>query len=315
MPTSAASLLLNPHTYDPAQFDDETRRILRATIDRLEGRGLARLTRGLPRQAWYSDFLDFVAKEKVFATFMTPARDAGGDKDKRWDTARVAAMSEVLGFYGSSYWYPWQVTVLGLGPVWQWDNAQARARAAAALDAGGVGAFGLSEQAHGADIYCSDMVLAPDGDGGYTATGSKYYIGNGNCATVVSVFGRIEGVEGQDQYVFFYADSSHPDYHVVQNVVPNQNYVSEFRLEDYPVTADDILHTGDDGLQRGLEHRQRRQVQPVLRCDRPDHARVLRVDPARAQPGALRQARHRHAPHQGLVHRELRPTDRDEAVQ
>ena len=33
------------------------------------------------------------AKEKLFATFMTPARDADGDADKRWDTARVAAMS------------------------------------------------------------------------------------------------------------------------------------------------------------------------------------------------------------------------------
>jgi acyl-CoA dehydrogenase len=252
MPTSAASLLLNPHAYDPAQYDDETRRILRATIDHLEGRGLAQLLEDYHGKHWYSDFLDFVAKEKVFATFMTPARDAGGDKDKRWDTARVAAMSEVLGFYGLSYWYPWQVTALGLGPVWQSDNAQARARAAAALDAGGVGAFGLSEQAHGADIYSSDMVLTPDGYGGYTATGSKYYIGNGNCATVVSVFGRIEGVEGQDQYVFFYADSSHPAYHVVQNVVPNQNYVSEFRLEDYPVTADDILHTGDEAFSAAL---------------------------------------------------------------
>ncbi|HSV39833.1 MAG TPA: acyl-CoA dehydrogenase [Nocardioidaceae bacterium] len=252
MPVSARDLLLNPRTYDPKQLDEESRRILRATIEHFESRGLAKLVDDYHAKTWYSDFLDFQAKERVFATFMTPARDGDGDKQKRWDTARVAAMSELLGFYGLSYWYPWQVTCLGLGPVWQSDNAGARARAAASLDAGGVAAFGLSEREHGADIYSSDMVLTPDGSGGYTATGGKYYIGNGNCASTVSVFGRIEGVEGQDQYVFFYADSNHPSYHLVQNVVPNQNYVSEFRLEDYPVSADDILHTGDDAFSAAL---------------------------------------------------------------
>jgi acyl-CoA dehydrogenase len=252
MPTSSTELLLNPRTYDPAHFDPETRRLLRATIDWLETGGLAKLTAEYHAHSWYPDFLEFVAKEKVFATFMTPARDAHGDPEKRWDTSRVAAMSEVLGFYGLSYWYPWQVTCLGLGPVWQSDNATARARAAAALDAGGVAAFGLSERDHGADIYASDMVLTPSGNGSYRANGGKYYIGNGNCARTVSVFGRIEGVEGPDQYVFFYADSTHPDYRLVQNVVPSQNYVSEFRLEDYPVGPDDILHTGGEAFSAAL---------------------------------------------------------------
>jgi acyl-CoA dehydrogenase len=252
MPTTAASLLLNPHTYDPSHLDDESRRLLLATVEHLEGYGLDRLTQDWHDKVWYTDFLEFVAKEKVFATFMTPERDAAGDATKRWDTARVAAMSEVLGFYGLSYWYPWQVTCLGLGPVWQSDNAVARARAAAAIDSGGVAAFGLSEKEHGADIYSSDMVLTPNGDGSYSATGGKYYIGNGNCASTVSVFGRIDGVEGPDQYVFFYADSDHPAYTVIRNVVPSQNYVSEFRLDDYPVTADDILHTGEAAFSAAL---------------------------------------------------------------
>jgi len=252
MPIVTSSLLLNPHSYDPRQFDAETRRILRATIDWLEGRGLAKLVADYHAHAWYPEFLDFIAREKVFATFMTPARDAAGDPNKRWDTARVAAMSEVLGFYGLAYWYPWQVTALGLGPVWQSDNEAARARAAAALDGGGVAAFGLSEREHGADIYATDMVLRPDGNGGYLAAGSKYYIGNGNCARTVSVFGRIDGVDGPDQYVFFYADSTHPNYMVVRNVVPSQNYVSEFRLEDYPVSEQDILHTGEAAFSAAL---------------------------------------------------------------
>lgn len=245
-------LLLNPNTYDPEHFDKETRRLIQATIDWFEERGKQRLVSDYHAKVFYSDFLEFAAKEKLFATFLTPARDGGGNPEKRWDTARVAALSEVLGFYGLNYWYPWQVTVLGLGPVWQSDNEAARARAAAALEAGGVGAFGLSEKEHGADIYSTDLVLTADREGGYRANGSKYYIGNGNCANTVSVFGRIDGVEGADQYVFFYADSDHPAYTVVKNVVPSQMYVAEFRLDDYPVSAEDILHTGEAAFSAAL---------------------------------------------------------------
>lgn len=244
-------MLLNPRDYDPAHFDAETRRLLRATIDWFEQRGKAKLTEDYHARTFYADFLEFAGKEGLFATFLTPAANAEGNPDKRWDTARVAALSEILGFYGLNYWYPWQVTILGLGPVWQSSNEVARKRAAAALDAGGVGAFGLSEKDHGADIYSSDMVLTRDGDG-YRATGSKYYIGNGNCAQTVSVFGRIDGVEGPDQYVFFYADANHPNYHVVKNVVPSQMYVAEFRLEDYPVHAEDILHVGAEAFSAAL---------------------------------------------------------------
>ncbi|MFD5911199.1 acyl-CoA dehydrogenase family protein [Streptomyces massasporeus] len=241
----ADHLLFNPRTYDPAHFDPETRRLLRATVDWFEERGKRQLIEDYRTRAWLGDFLAFAAKEGLFATFLTPSSSAGeAEPDKRWDTARIAALNEILGFYGLDYWYAWQVTILGLGPVWQSDNAAARARAAELLAQGEVFAFGLSEKAHGADIYSTDMLLEPDGDGGFRATGSKYYIGNGNAAGLVSVFGRRTDVEGPDGYVFFAADSRHPAYHLVKNVVDSSKFVSEFRLENYPVTSDDVLHTG-----------------------------------------------------------------------
>ncbi|MEV6680620.1 acyl-CoA dehydrogenase family protein [Streptomyces erythrochromogenes] len=240
-------LLFHPHTYDPAHFDPETRRLLRATVDWFEARGKRRIIEDYRTRAWLADFLAFSAKEGLFATFLTPASAAGEDEpDKRWDTARIAALNEIFGFYGLDYWYAWQVTILGLGPVWQSDNAAARERAAELLSAGEVFAFGLSEKTHGADIYSTDMLLEPsaDGTGGFRASGSKYYIGNGNAAGLVSVFGRRTDVEGPDGYVFFAADSRHPAYRLVKNVVDSSKYVSEFRLEDYPVAAEDVLHTG-----------------------------------------------------------------------
>jgi acyl-CoA dehydrogenase len=251
-PTALANPLFNPRIYAAADLDPASQRILRATIDWFESRGKAQLKHDDHERVWYADFLDFIREERVFATLLTPAADGGGDPDKRWDTARICAFNEITGFYGLAYWYAWQVSILGLGPIWQSENAAARQRAAQLLDEGAIFAFGLSERDHGADIYSTDMILTPQQAGGFTATGGKYYIGNGNVAGMISVFGRREDVEGPEGYVFFAASSRHPNYHLVKNVVNSQMYVSEFRLEDYPVGPDDVLHTGPAAFEAAL---------------------------------------------------------------
>ncbi|MFI9812395.1 acyl-CoA dehydrogenase [Saccharothrix variisporea] len=245
-------MLFDPNSFEGTHLDPESRRLLRATIDWFEERGKRRLIADDQSRVWYAEFLEFQAREKLFATFLTPAAEGGGDPDKRWDATRNAVLSEILGFYGLQYWYTWQVTVLGLGPIWMSDNAAAKKRAADLLDAGAVFAFGLSEKEHGADVYSTDMVLTPAADGGFVANGGKYYIGNGNVAGMVSVFGRRADVEGPDGYVFFAVDSGHPNYKLVKNVVDSQMFVSEFRLEDYPVAAEDVLHTGAEAFSAAL---------------------------------------------------------------
>ncbi|AQT78397.1 acyl-CoA dehydrogenase [Mycolicibacterium litorale] len=249
-------LLFNPNTYDPRQFDPGTRRRLRALIDWFEERGKARLLGDDLDAVWVSDFLDFIKRERIFATFLTPSEFGLGDDDKRWDTSRNAALSEILGFYGLAYWYAEQVTILGLGPIWQSDNIKAKERAAAQLEAGEVMAFALSEREHGADIYNTDMVLTPaDGDQEgvvFRATGEKYYIGNGNVAGMVSVFSRRADVDGPEGYVWFVAESSHPAYRLIGNVVRGQMFVSSFALQDYPVREEDILCTGPEAFSAAL---------------------------------------------------------------
>jgi acyl-CoA dehydrogenase len=249
---ASGPLLFNPRTYDASEFDPETRRVLLATIEFFESRGKQALKEADRDRTWYADFLEFQAREKVFATLLTPAAEAAGNPDKRWDTARIAAFNEITAFYGLVYWYTWQVTILGLGPIWQSPNAEARRRAAGLLDEGAIFAFGLSEREHGADIYSTDMVLTPTGDGGFTATGGKYYIGNGNQAGMVSVFGRRADVEGPEGYVFFAADSGHERYELVRNVVNAQSYVSQFELHEYPVREEDVLHTGKAAFHAAL---------------------------------------------------------------
>jgi acyl-CoA dehydrogenase len=251
---NSSGVLFNPNTYDPVHFDPETRRQLRALIDWFEGRGKTKLLQDDLDAVWVSDFLDFIEQEQIFATFLTPSEYSGGDPNKRWDTSRNAALSEILGFYGLAYWYAEQVTILGLGPIWQSNNIKAKERAAEQLEAGGVMAFGLSERDHGADIYNTDMVLRPTDEEGivFRASGEKYYIGNGNVAGMVSVFSRRADIDGADGYVWFVADSGHENYELIDNVVHGQMFVSNFRLNDYPVHEEDILCTGPDAFSVAL---------------------------------------------------------------
>lgn len=258
--TNTDGLLFNPSTYDPKQFDAETGRLLKATIEWFESRGKRQLLTDDAAAVWVSDFLEFVKRERLFATFLTPAAYADGDANRRWDGARNAALSEIFGFYGLAYWYAEQVTILGLGPIWQSDNEVAKKRAAADLIDGQVMAFGLSERDHGADIYNTDLILTPtepgsaDAEAGilFRANGVKYYIGNGNVASMVSVFSRRADIEGADGYVWFAADSRHDNYELIDNVIHGQLYVSTFALHDYPVTAADILSTGPEAFSAAL---------------------------------------------------------------
>ncbi|MDH4309690.1 MAG: acyl-CoA dehydrogenase, partial [Acidimicrobiia bacterium] len=239
--------LLHPHRRDRFYPDARSDEVMRKTIEFFESKGKRRLKEDDHAAVWYQDFLDFVASERIFATMCTPS--GYGAEDSRWDTWRICEFAEILGFYGLQYWYTWQVSVLGLGPIWMSGNEQVKERTARFLEEGGIFAFGLSERDHGADLYSSEMTLTPTGDGTYVANGSKYYIGNGNQAAIVSVFGKFADT---GEYCFFAVDSQHPNYRLVKNVCHSQNYVSEFALEDYPVTDADILSRGDDAWNSAL---------------------------------------------------------------
>jgi len=235
-------MLFNPSNYQRQHADEQSRELVEKTIAFFENKGLKKIKEDDQAMVWYDDFLDFIHKEKIFASLLTPAEY--GDGSTRWDMWRISEYNEVLGFYGLCYWYAWQVTILGLGPIWMGDNEEIKLKTAEMLRQGGVFAFGLSEKDHGADLYSSEMKLYPQKDGSYLARGSKYYIGNGNCAALVSTFAKIDGT---DEYVFFAVRSDHPQYECVKKIDTSgvrQAYVAEYALHDYPITEADILSKG-----------------------------------------------------------------------
>jgi len=232
-------LLFNPLKHDRHYADPKTRELMQKVIDFFEHMGLEKIKSDWHGKVWNHAFVEFMKDNQVLATLMTPA--GYGDADACWDTWRNTVFAEITGFYGITYWYTFQVSMLGLVPVFTGSNEALKHRAAELLREGRVFAFGLSEKAHGADIYASEMSLAPAGDGTYLANGHKYYIGNGNEAAITSMFGKMAD---SGEFVFFATDSAHPAYECVQNTVFEPNYVAEIALHDYPVSDAAIMETG-----------------------------------------------------------------------
>lgn len=244
-------LLFNPKSYNPTHLDEETAREFRALIEFFENKGKQKLKDEYHAAQWYTDFIEFIGQENLFANVAIPAEvGALAEVDEpaaHWDLRRINDLNEILGFYSLDHWYAWQVTVLGLGPVWTSSNKEAKALVANLLKEGGIFGFGLSEQTHGADIYSTDMIVRPNPNGqGWLASGPKYYIGNGNEAARLAVFGKFSEDDPNQpgEYVFFLADPKAPEYSLQKNVVHGTMYVSAFELNDYPVVEADILHTG-----------------------------------------------------------------------
>ena len=240
-------LLLNPKETKFEHLDEQSRDIMLKTINFFETKGKGKLKADDRMRIWYQDFLDFQKNNQVFATLLTPA--AYGEGKTRWDTYRNCNFNEILGFYGLYYWYTWQVSILGLGPIWMSKNEIVKKRTAQMLREGGIFGFGLSEKEHGADIRSNSMVLTPQPDGSYLAQGRKYYIGNANEASLVSTQGKFSD---NGEFVFFVVGTKHGKYECVKNICNTQAYVAEYALHDYPITKEDILGEGREAWDLAL---------------------------------------------------------------
>ena len=236
------NFLLQPQKYKCLLADEGSKAIMNKTINFFETLGKGRLLDDYNKRVWYSEFIDFIGQERIFAKLLTPREYADGDPDCRWDTARNSEYSEILAFYGPGYWYCFQVTILGLGPIWMSHNEAAKKKAARLLKEGAIFAFGLSEKTHGADIYSTETALTPKPDGTWVANGEKYYIGNGNEAEMVSTLGKIK--DGTNDFTFFVTNYRHKAYELKKNIINHQDYVANFALHDYPITEADILSRG-----------------------------------------------------------------------
>src|SRR5210317_155864 len=119
--------LLNPQSYRPRHTDSRTNEMMRAIIAWFENKGLKSIKKDWHEKTWNYDFVDFMQSEQVLATLMTPA---GYGERAQWDTLRNVEFAEIAAFYGITYWYTFQVSMLGLGPIFNGDNEAVKDKAA-----------------------------------------------------------------------------------------------------------------------------------------------------------------------------------------
>lgn len=241
---------LNPKQLNVRNMDEKTSTVMKKTVDFFEHMGIEQIKEEDERGDWYPSYMDFIKESGAYATLLTPT--GYGREDNRFDLAKVCDYSELTAFYGLSYQYAYQVSILGLSPIWMSNNEIAKQRAGTALDQGGIFAFGMSEKEHGADLYSNEMKLEKQTDGTYLANGSKYYIGNANEAALISVFGRMKET---DEFVFFLVQPDNPAYELNKKIKTSgvrPAYVGEFTLKDYPITEEDILSTGREAWDASL---------------------------------------------------------------
>lgn len=119
-------MLFNPKNEKFEHLDKRSKEIMLKTVEFFENKGKTKLKEDDHKCVWYEDFLNFVKENMIFSTLLTLSEYGGDNPDIRWDTTRNCDFNEILGFYGLPYWYTWQVTILGLGPIWMSQNEEVK---------------------------------------------------------------------------------------------------------------------------------------------------------------------------------------------
>ena len=205
-------------------------------------RGKARLKHDDHERVWYSDFLDHVGRERIFASLLTPAEYGAArlplghlpDQRVRRDLRLLRAQLLV----------PVPGDRPGPGP--DLDERQ-RGRQAQGRRPAGAGR-GVRLRPVRADPRRRRLPDRHDPDAVRTAAGPPTARST-TSATPTSPgwsprSARSRAPRKQEEYVFFAADSQHDRYDLIKNVVNSQNYVANYALRDYPVTEADLLHRG-----------------------------------------------------------------------
>lgn len=244
------NLLLNPQQMAQVMGDPKTQALLNQTVAFFEHKGNYSMRIDSKARRLPSDWYQFIKESGLFATMLTPA-GYGDDPDARWDHYRISATSELLGFYGL-YQYNYQVSVLGVGPIWMSDNEVQKRELAQLLKEGHVFAFGMSERNHGADLYSNEANIKRVGEGRYVANGEKYYIGNSSRAPKISCLGRDADT---GEFAFWVVDcrDRHCKYCGDIDVVGMfTGQLGTFDMIEYPIAEKDILARGDKAFALGL---------------------------------------------------------------
>ena len=231
-----------------AYLDDPNARIL---VEFFQSKGLAALKDEDRQERWYDDWIACQARNHVYARLLSPQRysSLGGELD----LLRLARFLELFGYHSPAHGYSLQVTFLGLFAILMGENEALKREAVAALETGGLLAFGVSEKEHGSDLLANELTVTEDDSGQWSANGTKYYIGNSNTAAMVAVLARKGAAGGGGRarrsppVLFALRPPSAPAYRDVRKIRTvgvRAAYVGELAVDQHTFPATDIIAEG-----------------------------------------------------------------------
>jgi len=216
-------------------------------------KGLAALKDEDRREQWYADWVDYQTQHRIYASVLSPQRFS--TLGHRFDALRWARFLEVFAYFSPAHGYSAQVSFLGLFSILMGRNEALKGQAVAALENGGLLAFGISEKAHGSDLLAGDFTVASSADGRLIANGSKYYIGNANAAAMISILAkRVDGHDAKSTRripLTLFAlrpqeTASMRNLRKIRTLGVRAAYVGAFDLKDHIVSEADVIAEGRD---------------------------------------------------------------------
>jgi acyl-CoA dehydrogenase len=233
---------------------------VRLLIEFFQAKGLAALKQEDRQEEWYADWIDYQARHGLYAGLLSPQRYSS--LGHRFSVSRLVRFLEVFAYFSPAHGYSLHVSFLGLFPILMSDNEPLKREAVAKLEAGGLFAFGVSEKAHGADLFANEFLLTPAPAGGWVAEGSKYYIGNANAACIVSILAKKGGPEagGSSRRMPFVFVAIRPreapayqDVRKIRTLGIRSAFVGEFTVKDHRLPDGDVISQGRQAWDAGLD--------------------------------------------------------------
>jgi acyl-CoA dehydrogenase len=222
-----------------------------------ESKGLAALKVEDREERWYDDWLEHNSRHGIYASLLSPA--AYSSRGAYFDLLNLVRFVEAFGSCSPAHGYSFQVSFLGLFPILMSSNEALKKEAIAALENGALFAFGVSEKTHGSDLYSNEFEIRTSADGGYIANGKKYYIGNANCAWVLSTLGRLAdkgtdtpktgtsktATSKKDAFMFFaLRREGLSQVKKIPTLGVRSAFVGEFEAKDWAFTERDVISQG-----------------------------------------------------------------------
>lgn len=223
----------------------------RKLLEFFEEKGLQAIKDEDQKQQWYEDWIAYQSTHNLYASLLSPKKYSTCGRE--FDLLRLTRFLELFAYLSPAHGYSLQVTFLGLFVILMGSNEPLKHEAVAALEKGGLFAFAASEKHHGSDLLANEFEVADMGAGRLIARGSKYYIGNANCASVISILGRETDERSMNRsrraapVLFALRPRQSKGFGNLRKISTfgiRSAFVGEFEVKDHELPASDIIAEG-----------------------------------------------------------------------